>query len=288
MSHKKVLIAGSEGLLGSSLVPFLKGLDYDVIRHSRNGETETVGDLVEKEVVWGILDRHKPDFIINLAAATNVDECEKKPNLAYLLNVKILENITSWIKANENSSYLIHVSTDQVYDGVGPHLEDNVKLTNYYAFSKYTGELVANTVNSVVLRTNFFGHSKNSKRRSFSDWIIESVETNKDITVFEDIFFSPLSLTTLTQKIQTVLSSPKRGIYNLGASNGVSKADFAYKVVEILGKSNSKIKKGSIFDLNLRAYRPRDMRMDVSKFEKTYNLTLPTVEEEIQTLLRGD
>lgn len=155
MSQKTILITGSEGLLGSSLVPFLKNLNYNVIRHSRSGSTEAIGDLVDKKIVWNVLDDHTPDFIVNLAAATNVDECERKPNYAYLLNVKILENIVSWIQSKQSKAHLIHVSTDQVYDGKGPHLEENVELTNYYSFSKFTGELVARSVSSTVLRTNF-------------------------------------------------------------------------------------------------------------------------------------
>ncbi|WP_167883056.1 SDR family oxidoreductase [Leptospira barantonii] len=286
MSQKTTLITGSEGLLGSSLVPFLKNLNYNVIRHSRSGSTEAIGDLVDKKIVWKVLDDHTPDFIINLAAATNVDECERKPNYAYLLNVRILENIVSWIQSKQSKTHLIHVSTDQVYDGKGPHLEDNVELTNYYSFSKYTGELVANAVSSTVLRTNFFGYSKNDIRRSFSDWIIESVDADKEITVFEDIRFSPLSLSTLVEMIHKVLLNPKKGIYNLGSSDGISKADFAYKLADILNKSKEKIRKGSIFDLNLKAYRPRDMTMNVSKFESDFDIRLPKVEDEILTLLQ--
>ncbi|RHX78271.1 SDR family oxidoreductase [Leptospira yasudae] len=287
MIRKKILVTGSEGLLGSSLVPYLKNLDYDVIRHSRSGDTEANGDLVDKKIVWEVLDRHSPDFIVNLAAATNVDECEQKPNFAYLLNVRVLENIASWIRARQAAAYLIHISTDQVYDGKGPHSEENVELTNYYSFSKFTGELVASTVRSTVLRTNFFGYSKNAKRRSFSDWIIESIDSDKDITVFEDIRFSPLSLVSLMKMIHTVLVTPKEGIYNLGSKTGISKADFAYRLAEILDKSNAKIRKGSIFDLNLRAYRPRDMTMDVSRFEGAFKVELPTIEDEILTLLSG-
>lgn len=288
MSLKKILILGSEGLLGSSLVPYLNGFDYQLICHSRKGDTPAKGDLTDKEVVWDMLNTHRPDVIINLAAATNVDECEKKPNYAYLLNVKILENIVTWVKSESYPSYLIHVSTDQVYDGEGFHSEEEVSLTNYYSFSKYMGELVAEKIPSTILRTNFFGKSKNQNRKSFSDWILESVDTDKEITVFQDIYFSPLSLKTLTSMIRVVLTNPKIGIYNLGAITGMSKAEFAHKLVDAFSKQKTNIKSGSISDLNLKAYRPRNMTMNVSKFEETFQLKLPSLEDEILSLLDGE
>src|SRR5256885_13003403 len=78
-----------------------------------------------------------PDVVVNLAGLTDVDECERKPQLAYLTNVRIVENLGQWIRDGGNKSYLVQVSTDQVYDGPGPHKEHDVTLGNYYGFSKY-------------------------------------------------------------------------------------------------------------------------------------------------------
>ena len=54
-----------------------------------------------------------------------------------------VENLVSWINGNRRSCYLLHISTDHIYDGTGAAAEENIKLTNYYAFSKFAGELAA-------------------------------------------------------------------------------------------------------------------------------------------------
>jgi dTDP-4-dehydrorhamnose reductase len=85
----------------------------------------------------------EPEIIVNLAALTNVDLCERHPQLAYLSNVKIVENLASSIRNLPIRCHLVHLSTDQVYDGAGPHKEEDITLSNYYAFSKYASELAA-------------------------------------------------------------------------------------------------------------------------------------------------
>ncbi len=129
-----------------------------------------------------MLDACVPDVIINLAALTNVDTCEAKPQQAYLLNVKVVENLVDWIRlrglSDRAGCHLVHVSSDQVYDvtetEVGPHTEDSVTVANIYAFSKIASELAALQAYACVLRTNFFGKSAREGRASFSDWLAKS------------------------------------------------------------------------------------------------------------------
>ena len=94
-------MTGAFGLLGCSLVPYLKALGHEVFRQSRSERGDVVVDLTDCNSVNTILDTIRPDVIINLAALTNVDECERKPQKAYLSNVRVVENLASWIKSNK-------------------------------------------------------------------------------------------------------------------------------------------------------------------------------------------
>ena len=170
----RVLVTGARGLLGSTLVPYLQARGHDVASCSRTG-TGVVADLTDATQVSAALDRVAPEVIVNLAAHTDVDECERNPQLAYLANVRIVENLTMWMRESGGSVHLVQLSTDQVYDGPGPHKEDAVTLTNCYGFSKYAGELAAAAVPSTILRTNFFGRSKCAGRTSLSDWLLRSL-----------------------------------------------------------------------------------------------------------------
>src|SRR5262249_39616332 len=147
-----------------------------VLCQSRMQRTDIRADLTDAREVSAALDPVSPEVIVNLAALTDVDECERAPDAAYRANTRIVMNLVRWIDGQPGQPcHLVQVSTDQVYDGAGPHREDDVSLTNYYAFSKYSGELAAALVESTVLRTNFFGRSGRAGRSSISDWLYSSL-----------------------------------------------------------------------------------------------------------------
>ncbi len=281
-----IVVLGSNGLLGGTLVPHLFGCGYNVTCVDRSGGAVVTADLVDENQVNNILNEHRPDVVVNLAAFTNVDECEKNPSASYLLNVRIVENVTDWIRKYAKECHLIQISTDQVYDGPGPHRESHVNLTNYYNFSKYAGELVAASVSSTILRTNFFGPSQCPGRSSLSDWLVKSLKNGDSITVFDDVWFSPLSLRRLARFIELAIDKRCRGTYNLGSRNGKSKAYFAFALAETLGLSTVNMKRGCCGNTLLVAYRPKDMRMDSTLFEEVFGVELPTLDEEIK-LMKG-
>lgn len=278
----KILVTGAKGLLGSHLIPYLKASGHEVISHSRRGGVSA--DLTDMGQVTTALNEVAPEVIINLAACTSVDECEKHPQHAYLANTRIVENLVNWIKISGKNCHLVQISTDQVYDGNGSHRESDVTLTNYYGFSKYAGELAASAVSSTILRTNFFGPSCCPGRVSLSDWLIQALSKGEQITVFDDVHFSPLSIQRLVGLVELVAVHRRQGIYNLGSKAGLSKADFSFILAEVLGLPTRSMTRGTSDWLKLSAYRPKNMCMDSTYFEKTYGVKLPTLIEEIHSM----
>ncbi|MCD1588407.1 sugar nucleotide-binding protein, partial [Halomonas sp. IOP_14] len=221
---KKILVLGAKGLLGSEFLnnDYLPG--WEVIRHSRSEEMQAQADISSLEETTQMLDALNPDVILNFVGLTDVELCESFPNEAYVCNVKTLENVVLWIKSAKKNIQLIHISTDQVYDGLGPHLEDQVSLKNYYAFSKYTSELVASSAGALIIRTNFFGKSKNEDRVSLTDWLFLNLKEKRFIQVFDDVMFSPLFMPTLCAMLSLAIEKKIIGVYNLGSRDGLSKA----------------------------------------------------------------
>lgn len=284
---KRLLVLGAGGLLGSEFLSknYLPG--WEVIRHGRTLGMKGCADLCMKDETRAMLDALNPDVLLNLVGLTNVDRCESFPDEAYVGNVKTLENVAHWIKHAGKPIQLVHISTDQVYDGIGPHMESNVSLKNYYAFSKYAGELVATSVGAAVLRTNFFGKSKCNKRASLTDWLFSALTDGKCIQVFEDVMFSPLSMMTLCEMISLVVKNGLTGVYNLGSRDGLSKADFAYRFADALGLDDRIMSRSSIAEVDfIQTYRPKDMRLDVRYFEREAGVTLPCLIEEIDKAAR--
>lgn len=282
----KVLVTGAKGMLGSTLVPILSESHHEVIAHGRDENSQARADLTDSRQTSAMLDRVQPDVIINVAALANVDVCESHPQQAYLGNVRAVENLSAWIGNNWRQCHLVQISTDHVYDGVGPYDEERVTLTNYYAFSKYAGELAAAVAQATVLRTNFFGRSRSASRASFSDWIVQALRDSKPIQVFEDVMFSPLSMEGLAKAILIVLDRRQAGVFNVGSLDGMSKADFAFALAETLDLPTHHVTRSQSGSTALKVYRPKDMRMDCMKFMRAFDISLPTLEEEIRSMRR--
>jgi dTDP-4-dehydrorhamnose reductase len=281
----KILVTGATGLLGSSLVPYLKKIGYEVVTHAKTLQADLISDLANRVKTHEILERIQPNIIINLVSLTNVELCEEQINLAYLTNTRSVENLVDWIKITKSNCYLVQISTDHVYDGIGPHNEDNVTISNNYAFSKYAGDLAAQRISSTILRTNFIGRSQVSSRESLTDWVYNSMINGRQIQVLSDVYFSPLPITTLVKMIELIVQKKPIGIYNLGSNNGMSKADFVFRFAETLKLPINNITRiDSSRAKFLKAYRPKDMRMDCSKFENALGVKLPNLHDLIQPL----
>lgn len=282
-SDSSVLVLGSYGLLGSYLLsgPYFQKCKR--IRHGRDTESNFRVDLLDTSEVHKMLQETRPNVILNLVGLTDVERCEQFPDEAYRGNVRTIESLVNAMANLSYKPFLVHISTDQVYDGSGPCVEGSVTLRNYYAFSKYAAELIAMSTRCAVLRTNFFGKSRTGLRTSLSDWLFQALTDRREIQVFQDIFFSPLSLGSLCSLIERVAEKQPQGIYNLGARDGMSKADFAFQFAEALALPVSELKRATASEVTgLRAARPKDMRMNVSKFESLFGERLPSLTSEIK------
>ena len=282
---KKILILGSSGLLGSELTSGEYFKEYNIITQSLKSKSDFKINLEDYNQVVKLFKETKPNIVLNLVGLTNVDHCEKFPNEAYKLNTKTVQNIVNAIKKHVLNSYLIHISTDQVYDDEGFCKENKINLLNYYAFSKFCGELFANQTSSTILRTNFFGKSKCNTRKSLTDWIYEELMIGNTINVFDDIKFNPLSIKNLCKMIELVSNKKISGTFNLGAKDGMTKANFALYFAKSLNLKTTNINFIKVANAKfLNAYRPKDMMINSNKFEKYFGIQLPKLADEIKLI----
>jgi len=281
----RILVTGATGMLGSTLTPVLASGGHEVVRHGHSLGADIGADLTDAAATARMLDEVRPDAIVNLVALTNVDACEGEPHRAHLLNTRVVENLAAWAKERADA-HLVQVSTDQVYDGEGLNREEDTRLTNTYALTKYAGELAAALCGATVLRTNLFGRSRLEGRKSLSDWLLQSLESGDAIKVFTDVAFSPLNMTTLSGFIGLAAERRVGGTYNLGSREGMSKADFAFALAEAFGLDSTCLTRDQSASVALKAYRPKNMCMDCRKFENSFGVALPTLVEEIGKLKR--
>ncbi len=279
----KVLILGSSGLLGKYLFSELKKNKKITVYNT--GLNKRKFDLTKKKQLKKLLVSKKPDLIINTVALTDVDKCEKKTKYSRKINFEIIKNIFFFKKSENLNFNLIQISTDQLYNcknTKGNTEKSKIYLLNNYSKHKRMSELICINNKSLVFRTNFFGRSL-SKNKSFSDWAINSFKSKKKIYLFNDVYINPLRLNTIVKILSIIIKKKQftfNGIYNLGSKNKISKKEFA-----ILFAKKMKVFHNNYDSINinkmLKVKRPTNMFMNVDKFEKKFNIILPSIKGEI-------
>jgi len=283
-SRGRVLLLGAYGYLGAILSPVIEQFGFEVIRQGRSTDAQLPLEPTDARALDEAVKKTRPDFIVNLVAATNVDECEADPALADRVNVGVVRNIAE-VAGNPGIRF-IQISTDQVYNGPGPHVENDVDPVNIYARTKLLGEQEATAVGALILRTNIVGPALHPDRVSFSDWLIGQLQAERPLTLFTDVLFSPLEALDLARLIAHAIDSKLSGTFNLGSRDGLSKADFGLGLATELGLENANIRLGKVADAGLKAPRPTDMRMNCSKFQTETGIELPTIAETIRRTAR--
>ena len=276
----KILITGSSGLLGLRLIKYFRKKKWSIKKFKRNKKN----DLSNFHFCNKYLSKSKFDAIINLSAITDIDYCEKNKLFSKKVNYQIVRNICKVVKNKKLNTYLIQVSTDQFYNDLKKNKESNNNCKNFYTKTKLLAEKECEKINSIVLRTNFSGKSLNSKRNSFSDWIYKNLKNKKVINLADDIQFSPLSIKSLCDILNTILIRRINGKYNIGSKIGFSKYKFGIKFAKKLNLDLKLINKVTYKDINFFAKRNKDMRMKVNKFEKKFNIYLPNLDNEIKKI----
>ena len=278
-----ILLSGSNGLLGTVLKNYF---DKNNIVYSTIGRKNCnfCGDIQNNLFVEKTIKTLEPNIFINLAAITDVDFCETNQEITYKINTEFPSLVSRTLKLSKKNYYIIQISTDQVYDGRGPHEEQTVNPINYYSQTKLEIDKILLNYNSISLRTNFFGKSYNDKKLSFSDKIFDSCLKNQELNVFNDVYFSPVSFNTIFYVIKNLIKKNLNGIYNLGTKAGMSKEEFALYFCKCLNLDSKNIIGNPQNKVSLIAKRPRDMRLNSKKLENDLGIKFKNLKDEIKSI----
>jgi len=270
-------------MFGASLIPLLRASGHGVVCQGRGQNADMRLDPADTHSVENALRATRAEVAINLVGSTNVHKCEADPAYAYHVNAATVYALSTAIKRSVGTkTHLIHISTDQVYSGTGPHEESEVQPINVYGLSKYAGETAALNIGATVLRTNFFGKSQCPGRKSLSDWVVDNLRSHAHITVFSDVRFSALNMRSLGRIIDGVIAERPAGVLNVGCRDGISKAEFAISLGQALGLSVDSLRVGVSAEAGLQVRRPNDMTLCVKRIEGALGITCPTFAEEIE------
>ncbi len=290
MRKRRVLITGGSGLLAINWACAVRE-NWDVIlgthRHSVElaRTTSCMLNLDDPVRLASKFEQLAPDVVVHAAGLTNVDRCQEFPALARQANSEIARNVAQ--VASWSNATLIHISTDHLFAGDHSLYQegDIPQPLNEYGRSKLLAEEWVQQAcpRALIVRTNFFawGHVR---RQSFSDWIIYNLRAGKPLTLFDDVYFTPILADSLALAAHELAALGESGVVNLVGDERLSKYEFAQRLAGCFKLPAELIRRDQITRANLLARRPRDMSLSNAKARQMLGRRLGSVHDHLAGL----
>lgn len=229
---KKIIVTGCNGQLGRAVNKQYAGnTEYELV----NTDVAEL-DITSVDKVMELVGEVKPYAIINCAAYTAVEACEKEEDLAFRINAIGARNLG--IAAEAVGAKLVHISTDYVFAGNGtrPYREmDPTGPQGAYGRTKLAGEEFVKEFSSrhFIIRTAWlYGDGKNFVRT-----MLRLAETNDKVRVVRDQVGSPTSASELAKAIAYLLPTDNYGLFHGTCEGDCSWAQFTEEIFRLAGKN---------------------------------------------------
>jgi len=266
-----ILITGGSGLLALNwALTIREKFNVTLGLHNRNinlKDTRSILlDLDSKEALTEALEALQPQLVIHAAGFTSIEQCEANPTLAKYINVDLTKNLVM-VCAKLNIP-MVYISTDHLFSGNESLVDEEFPVSpiNVYAKTKVEAEsYIQNTYpEALIIRTNFYAWGT-SYRHSFSDMVINNLRAGKKISLFKDIYYTPILIDPLVHNVHELVQKGAKGIFNMVGDDRISKYDFGLKLAREFNLDNSLIKDGKIIDKPSLVNRPHDMSLSNKK-----------------------
>ena len=291
---QSVFITGGSGLLGLSWALALRAsASVTLALHHRTvslaGVKTAPCSLDTVDEVLRTLDAIQPQLVVHAAGLTSVEACEADEALAAHVNVEIASNVAT--ACARRGLPLVHVSTDHLFRGDQACVTEQqpVDPQNAYGRTKAAAErqVLDLCPDALVIRTNFFGWGPRH-RRSFSDRIIYALRQGDPITLFTDVFFTPILAETLSQAVQDLVRANTSGIVHVAGDERTSKYHFGMRVAEYFGLDTNLIRPGLLVDQPALARRPVDMSLSNALTRAVLGRSLGGVDVQLARLRKQE
>jgi dTDP-4-dehydrorhamnose reductase len=291
----KILLLGKNGQVGWALQRSLAPLGELVALDSQS--QPHCGDLSNLTGLAQTVRDVAPDVIVNAAAYTAVDKAENEPVLAHTINALALSVLAQ--EAKLIGAWLIHFSTDYVFDGSGdkPWLEaDATGPLSVYGVTKLAGEqaIIASACKHLIFRTSWvYGALGNN----FAKTMLKLAQDRDSLKVVNDQMGAPTGADLLADvtahAIRTALQKPNvSGLYHLAAGGETSWHEYACFVIDFARQAGLDIKVAQTAiqavpssEFATVAKRPLNSRLNTNKLQKTFSLHLPDWQSGVTRML---
>lgn len=281
----KILILGGSGLVGSRFIEMTT--EYDIVAPSHEEL-----DLLDFKKLETYLQEVDAEVVLNFAAFTNVDSAEEEKDdengSVYKLNVAMPKFLAQ--TCTSLNKYLIHISTDYVFDGTKqtPYTEEDLpNPVNWYGTTKMLGEdaVKESGANYLIVRPEMPYSSHFDKKLDIARIFVKMLKEGKEINGVSDQKITPTYVDTLVNGLFKLIEARATGIYHLASTDTTTPYDFAVMIAEKFGLNKGLIKAVPFEEYNKTrtAKRPQNSYLDVTKFETEFGEgILKTVEESVE------
>ena len=292
----KILVTGSNGLLGQKLVSLLLREGMEVIATARGADrttrsdenyTYTALDITNETEVSRAMEAFQPDTVINTAAMTNVDQCESEKEACVRINVDAVRYLTT--ACEKQNAHFVHVSTDFIFDGEnGPYDEEDVaNPISFYGQSKLDAEEIVKNSNAswAILRTVLvYGIVPNMSRTNIILWVKDSLENGKNINVVTDQWRTPTLAEDLAMGCYLAAKKNARGIFNISGEKMLTPYDMAIQTADFFKLDKSLITEADSSTFSQPAKRPPKTGFIITKAKNELGYEPHTFPEGIAIL----
>lgn len=270
----KVIVTGSNGLVGSRLAKSLAASGHEVLGISRgpsrvatNGYRYQSVELSVPEQIVSALQSFRPEVVVNPASMTDVDGCEKDPAGAWAANAHAPAVLA--LECKKLGAHLLHVSTDYVFDGDGgPYREDDVpNPRGAYALTKHAGEQAVKALAGswAIARTAVVYGWPAAGRPNFGAWLVGALQSGSPVKLFEDQYVSPSLATSVAAMLHELAERRLPGVWNVCGATVLNRVEFGRALCERFGFSPATIAPSRMADLKLASPRPLKSGLVVEK-----------------------
>ena len=293
----KILLTGSNGLLGQKLVALIaKASGFELVATSR-GQNRLPADeldyhyqsldVTDKSQVMELISAHRPDAIIHTAAMTNVDQCETEQERCHTLNVEAVSHMIEAARAT--GAFLLHLSTDFIFDGSYGPLDEEATPNpiSVYGQSKLDAEklLIDSDIDWAIARTVLvYGLAHDMSRSNIILWVKKSLENKTPIKVVNDQWRTPTLAEDLARGCFLIVKNRARGIFNLSGKDFLTPYEMAVKTAEFFDLDTSTMTKADSGSFSQPAKRPPKTGLKIDKARKLLGYEPHSFEEGIALL----
>lgn len=285
MKNCRILITGGSGLLALNWAYSMRDRHFITLglnkrKISLAGVNILFLNLESLDSLSRQIETLQPEIVIHTAGLTSVEKCQFDPVLAKQLNVRLAVNVAK-VCAMYKIPF-VHISTDHLYSGKTAFADESLVMTpvNVYGNTKAEAEIrvLEKNPNSLIIRTNFFGWGT-KYRQSFSDFIIGNLRENREVELFDDVFYTPILVEVLAEAIHDLIELKAKGIFNIVCRQRISKYNFGIMLAKVFDLDSSLIKPIQLAKKSSLVKRPLDMSLNNKKAVNLLGRDLGTIED---------